>query len=656
VLDRIDLSVERGEVLALLGESGCGKSLTALSILRLLPTGGRITAGRLLLDGIDLAQLSEREMRALRGGRIGMIFQEPMTSLNPVMTIGAQIAEAISLHQPLRGRLALARAAELLQSVGIPDAERRLGQFPHQLSGGMKQRVMVAIALAGDPDLLIADEPTTALDVTIQAQVLELLERLRRERGLAILLITHDLGVAAGIADRVAVMYAGQIVETAPAASFFRSPCHPYSRKLFAALPDAGRRGRPLSLIPGTVPAPGTWSAGCRFAERCDRATSVCRQQVPAWTAPAPERGVRCHLFDQAGQTVPGDLGGGPVAEETVPDSTADVPTGEPLLRVSDLDVRYPVRGGPLRRVVGTLTAADGVSFEIHAGEVFALVGESGCGKTTVARSVVRLTDPAGGRIELAGTDLTALDGETLRAQRHAFQLIFQDPAASLNPRMRIGDILAEALAQAQGPASQSVASLLDMVGLDEGHARRYPHQLSGGQRQRVSIARALAVGPKLLVCDEPTSALDVSVQAQILNLLKRLQRELGLALLFISHDLAVVSWLADRIAVMYLGRIVEEGPAAAVMESPGHPYTQALLAAVPKMSPGQGRWQAPLGGELPSPVDRPSGCHFHPRCPHAMPVCRSTYPAIARVGPAHRVRCHLVESAVAWQGRRSRC
>jgi peptide/nickel transport system ATP-binding protein len=641
-VDGISFEIRAGETFALLGESGCGKSMTALALLRLLPKpAGQIVGGSVKLDGQELLALTERDMRAVRGGRIAMIFQEPMTSLNPVMTVGAQIAESVEQHKRLRGEALRRRVLELLTDVGIPDPERRYGEYPHQLSGGMKQRVMIAMALAGDPDLLIADEPTTALDVTIQAQVLDLIAGLQKQRGMAVLLITHDLGVVAGMADQVAVMYAGQLVECGPRERFFAAPQHPYSHKLFAALPDAAKRGQRLTVIPGSVPPLDQRFQGCRFAERCERAWEVCREREPGWFDITDGQSVRCHLADaslvpppQRAAAVQAAVAGSGASEDA-------------LLSLRDLKVHFPIQRGLFRRTVGYVRAVDGVSLEIPAGQTLALVGESGCGKTTVGRAILQLPRPTHGSVRFEDLELTQLGGEQLRRQRSKFQIIFQDPFSSMNPRMNVGDIVAEGMvAQAVGGTAaqrrRRVIELLEQVGLRPEHIRRYPHEFSGGQRQRICIARALAVNPRLIVCDEPTSALDVSVQAQILNLLRDLQHGLGLSYLFITHDISVVSFLAERVAVMYLGRIVEEGAVAEVLTRPLHPYTQALLSAVPSLDASGDRSIIRLQGDMPSPSNPPRGCHFHPRCPRAVPECRETYPATRDAGDGHRLACHL--------------
>ena len=650
-IDGISLDLVGGETYAIVGESGCGKSMTALSVLRLLPEAGQVVAGSVLLGGEDLLGLPEAAMRGVRGRRIAMIFQEPATSLNPVLTVGMQIGEVLERHTALRGAAARARMLELLEAVGIPDPARRLGEYAFQLSGGLKQRVMIAVALAADPDLLIADEPTTALDVTIQAQVLDLLSELQRRKGMAILLITHDLGVVAQMAHRVAVMYAGQIIESAAREQFFRAPLHPYSRKLFQALPGSASRGGDLAVIRGQVPPLTTQFHGCRFAERCDFAWARCRSEVPGLNAYGTGHQVRCHLYDRD-ETERRTAAALPAAQAlpASPGSEAALHGdggGSALLSVRGLKVHFPIRRGLLKRTVAQVRAVDGMSLELASGRTLALVGESGCGKTTAGKAILQLIRPSAGSVLFEGQELTRLHGRALRERRADFQLIFQDPYASLNPRMRVADILAEgmqALGVADTPAARTARMdrMLSQVGLNADAKLRYPHEFSGGQRQRIAIARALAVNPKLIVCDEPTSALDVSVQAQILNLLKQLQRDLGLAYLFITHNIAVVEYLAHEVAVMYLGRIVERGSVDEVLRTPQHPYTQALLSAVPTLDQTQERKIIRLQGELPSPANPPKGCHFHPRCPQAMPACKLDYPASVRTGGSHEVKCLL--------------
>ncbi|MEW6313696.1 MAG: ABC transporter ATP-binding protein [Pseudomonadota bacterium] len=649
-VDGVTFDIARGETFALLGESGCGKSLTALSIMRLLPEVGRIAGGLVRLqdgDALDLLALPETAMRNLRGKRMAMIFQEPAASLNPVMTVGEQIAEVLERHAGLRGEAQQQRVLELLDAVGISDAVRRARDYPFQMSGGMKQRVMIAIALACAPDLLIADEPTTALDVTIQAQVLELLRELQHKNGMALLLITHDLGVVAEMAHRVAVMYAGEIVEIASREQFFSRPLHPYTQKLFAALPQKGKAR--LATIPGTVPMLNREFPCCRFADRCEHAWALCREQAPAWTLLEGGRGVRCHLYEEH---VAGSAWSVAKSEEPEGTRMSHPPpvTRYPLLQVESLRVHFPIRKGVLQRVSGYVKAVDGVSFDIAAGRTLALVGESGCGKTTVGKSILRLIEPSAGTVRFGGENIGALRRDRMRMLRSQLQIIFQDPYASLNPRMRVAESIEEGMAALETVADAAarmrrVDELLAQVGLSAAMKYRYPHEFSGGQRQRIAIARALAVRPRLIVCDEPTSALDVSVQAQILNLLKQLQDELGLAYLFITHNIAVVEFLAHEVAVMYLGRIVECGSAEEILNTPRHPYTQALLSAAPRLESAGERRVIKLSGELPSPINPPPGCHFHPRCPHAMPQCRGEYPQASRFSATHHAHCYLYPS-----------
>lgn len=588
-VDALTLTLERGETFALVGESGCGKSMTALSLLRLLPDSGRISAGCVDLDGTDIAQLPEARMRDVRGKRISIIFQEPGTSLNPVMTVGRQIIEVIERHTPLRGTAAHAQALDWLQRVGIPEPERRIHNYPFQLSGGQKQRVMIAIALAAEPHILIADEPTTALDVTIQAQILDLLKELQAARNMALLLITHDLAVVKSMAHRVALMYAGQVIEVADAQDFFAQPLHPYAANLFGALPEFSKRGRALASIPGTVPPLNQAFTGCRFAERCTSAMPHCRNAPPELHLVRPDHAVRCILYRDATYDAPvqaRNLGGDGIAP-----ASAQV-SEEALLEVRDYCVWFPIRKGLLQRTVGYVKAVDGVSFSLAPGRTLALVGESGSGKTTVGKGILQLLRHNAhirGTATLQGQSLHQLQGAALRRVRRTAQIVFQDPFASLNPRMRVQDILAEGVASlcpevTATQRTQRLLALLDRVGLRPDVLARYPHEFSGGQRQRLAIARALAVEPQLIVADEPTSALDVSVQAQILNLLQELQQELGVAYLFITHNFGVVEYLAHDIAVMQNGRLVEMGTADAVLSHPQHAYTRTLLAAVPRL------------------------------------------------------------------------
>ena len=679
-VDGVSFDVLPGETFALVGESGCGKSMTALSIMRLLPDAGQVVGGSVELDGRDLMRLPESEMRDVRGRRAAMIFQEPALSLNAVMTAGEQIAEALRRHTDLAGDALDARVLELLEAVRIPDAKRRKDEYPFQFSGGMKQRVMIAMALACDPALLIADEPTTALDVTIQAQVLDVLRELQRSRRMSLMLITHDLGVVSGMAHRVAVMYAGQIVETASRDTFFSRPAHPYSRKLFDSLPSRGKRGDALAVIRGSVPALTGEFTGCRYADRCDYAWDRCRREAPPLYDAGDGQFARCHLYaaDAAGRadrgsriaegvrnsaehtaagenTIHPPLPAHPTERQTTRDPRPAVHEGHPppatshppLLQVSDLKVHFPIHKGLFKKVVAHVKAVDGVSIAIPAGRTLGLVGESGCGKTTVGKGILRLVEPTGGLVLFDGDDLARMTRGELRARRKDVQIIFQDPYSSLNPRLRIMETLEEGMVALGVGADRAerqarVEALLAEVGLNPEVKYRYPHEVSGGQRQRIAIARALSVEPRLIVCDEPTSALDVSVQAQILNLLRDLQRRKGLAYLFITHNISVIEFLAHEVAVMYLGRIVEHGEVGEVLSAPRHPYTRALLSAVPSVDPATKREVIRLQGDLPSPVNPPEGCHFHPRCPSAFSPCRSQYPRSISFTETHSCRCYL--------------
>ncbi len=657
IVDGISFAIAEGETFALLGESGCGKSMTALSMMRLLPDGVVNSSGKVVLGDASLLDLPEREMRRVRGGQMAMIFQEPGLSLNPVMTVGAQIAEVLELHCKHEAVESVSsRCVTLLEQVGIPDPQRRVEEYPFQLSGGMKQRVMIAMALAGSPRLLVADEPTTALDVTIQAQVLQLLRDTQQAARMAMLLITHDLGVVAEMAHSVGVMYAGQVVEQASREQLFAQPLHPYTQKLFAALPGRVRRNQPLVAIPGSVPPLGSIRQGCRFAPRCDRAWAVCTESSPTWNVLSDGRGVRCHLYADQVMGVEESEGQGKSASFASGNDQGDEATSNSdrtpsLLSVSNLKVHFPIRKGILKRVTGHVMAVDGVSLEIPAGHTLALVGESGCGKTTLGKALLQLIKPTAGSVQFGGREVIGQDNAKLARRdlsqmRGEMQMVFQDPYASLNPKMRVAEILEEGMSAlnigTNSAARQAhIDILLEKVGLASTDKWRYPHEFSGGQRQRIAIARALAVSPQLLICDEPTSALDVSVQAQILNLLKALQQELNLSYLFITHNLSVVEYLAHEICVMYLGRIVERGTAEQVLRSPAHPYTRALLSAVPRID-GQRREYVRLEGDLPSPTAPPPGCHFAPRCSLAKQACNEAYPPAVELSSSHTAHCYF--------------
>jgi len=638
-VDGLDLRVAPGEVLGLVGESGSGKSVTALAIMGLLPMpAARIVAGSVQFAGADLLRLDRTALRRLRGAAVSMIFQEPMTSLNPVLTVGHQMTETIIAHERLGLRAARERAIDLLAKVGIAAPVRRMAEYPHRLSGGTRQRVMIAMALACGPKLLIADEPTTALDVTIQAQILDLLRALQSEFRMAVLLITHNLGVVAEFADRLTVMYAGRAMEEGPVEQVFAAPVHPYTIGLMASMPPLERRMVRLAAIPGVIPTGAAMPPGCRFAPRCAHAMPQCSEAVPELRAVAPGRASSCLRNGEFDPSLA-------IAGESPRGVAAAAPSDEPLLTVDDLSKRFSVGGeGLLRRRAGVIHAVDAVSFSVRPRETLALVGESGCGKTTTAQLVLGLYSPSAGRVLFDGVDVSGA-----HAGRRGLQIVFQDPAGSLDPRMITGEIIAEPLAilgWARGARDRRVRELLDLVGLPADSAARYPHEFSGGQRQRIAIARALAPAPKLIVCDEPVSALDVSIQAQILNLLHDLQDEFGLAYLFISHDLGVVRQVADRVAVMYLGRIVEVADADRLFLGPRHPYTQALLAAVPSIARGRQARRAAAGGDVPDPLARPSGCGFRTRCPRATELCGTQEPALEPVGAAsHLVACHFREA-----------
>jgi oligopeptide/dipeptide ABC transporter ATP-binding protein len=693
--------------------------MTGRSIMAVLPPGGSIVNGSIKLAGRELVGLRDEELRRIRGNDVAMVFQDPLTSLDPTKTIGYQVAEPVRLHRGVSKSAALERAAEVLALVGLPKPKERLGDYPHQLSGGLRQRVMIAMALACEPKLLIADEPTTALDVTIQAQILTLLRDLKDRLGMAMLLITHDMGVIAGHADRVNVMYAGRVAETADAVELFESMHHPYTQALLASIPTLGQDSRTaLHAIPGLPPDLSHPPAGCRFAARCTRADDKCRAEEPMLTGPTdhlfacwhPVSGpLQLGLIGTAGPSA-ADTGLGtgvtaaeaggvelvedvPVAEDDsilsadqpadeladdsayepaeeqpangVPVVTAtDRPAadrmpghagssknkpGVPLLELRDLVREYPVTAGAvLQRRVGSVKAVSGVSLAVPAGQTLGLVGESGCGKTTIGKMIVGLEKPDGGAVLLDGVDVSAMRGGELRRARRDLQLMFQDPYSSLDPRMRVGSIIREPMQiQRMGSSRQQqerVFELLSEVGLPRNAVERYPHEFSGGQRQRIGLARALTLNPRLIVADEPVSALDVSIRAQVLNLMKRLQATHGLTFVVISHDLAVVKYMADQIGVMYLGKLVELGSGEDVYQRAAHPYTAGLIATIPTPEPSVERAKtgAAIKGELPSPVNPPSGCRFRTRCPLAQERCAQEEPPLRSFGPGHIAACHF--------------
>jgi oligopeptide/dipeptide ABC transporter ATP-binding protein len=713
----IDMRVEAGETLGIVGESGCGKSMTGLSIMGLLPPGGSIVSGSIKLDGRELVGLKQEELRHVRGNEIAMIFQDPLTSLDPTKTIGYQVAEPVRLHRGVSKSDALDRAVEVLSLVGLPKPKERLGDYPHQLSGGLRQRVMIAMALANEPKLLIADEPTTALDVTIQAQILALLKDLKERLGMAMLLITHDMGVIAGHADRVNVMYAGRVVETAEVHELFSEMHHPYTQALLASIPQLDQdASKALHAIPGLPPDLANPPQGCRFAARCSRASDKCRTEEPSLSGKTYEHRFSCwHPVDgplvlaaigtsgpdavstglagsdtesvreaSAGDEVgladdaplegvapaSGEVTEEPQVAETIVvaaglEVTADgqlqvaarkveavAVNGEglaPLLELRNLVKEFPITAGAvLQRKVGAVHAVSDVTFSVPAGTTFGLVGESGCGKTTIGKLIVALEKPNSGSVTLGGVDVSKLHGGELRRKRRDLQLMFQDPHSSLDPRMRVGTIIGEPLSIQQMGSKRAqqerVYELLGEVGLPRTSVERYPHEFSGGQRQRIGLARALTLNPRLIVADEPVSALDVSIRAQVLNLMKRLQVSHGLTYVVISHDLAVVKYMADQIGVMYLGKLVELGSGQDIYERAAHPYTAGLIATIPTPKPSAERAKegAAIRGELPSPVNPPSGCRFRTRCQFAQERCAAEEPKLRSFGPGHVAACHF--------------
>ena len=645
-VDGLSLTIRPGQRLGIVGESGSGKSTVAMAVLGLLGPPGTITAGSIRLGDLELAGAADDVLRQVRGGRISMVFQDALGSLNPVKTIAYQLLEAIKLHTDARGDAAVDRAVELLAEVGVQTPRQRLEQYPHEFSGGMRQRVMIAMALASDPELLIADEPTTALDVTTQASVIDLLHRLAEQRQMAVMLITHDLGIIAGFAQDVLVMYAGAPVEYGTVDDVFERAGHPYSQALIAAVPRLGdARATTLPSIPGVLPRADSIPGGCRFAPRCrlsgDRA--ICVTQRPAFDMHDAAARVACHFVDESTATA------GVLLKEEIALGAPSV--GDALLVVGDLAKDYRARSGGGSRK-GWLRAVEGVSFEIRSGESLGLVGESGSGKSTVARLLLGLTERTRGEVAFDGRPLEARHGGIAAEQRGRVQMIFQDPGDSLDPLMTIDKIVAEPLMLLDRRAARKnrgrVPELLDLVGLGADFGKRRPLQLSGGQRQRVAIARALATHPALIVCDEAVSSLDVSVRAQILNLLMDLQRRLALSYLFISHDLSTVRHVCDRVAVMYGGQFVEVATADEIFAAPQHPYTIALLSAVPIPDPTleRERRRIRLEGELPDLTEPVPGCIFASRCWKAEERCHSERPDLTERGAtANRTACHFPEN-----------
>ncbi len=636
-VDDFSLSIEPGECVGLVGESGCGKTTTGLAVIRLLPGSGAITAGRIMLDGIDLSTLSEAEMQSQRGRTVALIPQDPMSSLNPTTKIGRQIGEGLRIHFGASEAEARTRALEVLEMVEMPRPAERLDQYPFELSGGLRQRVIIAMGLVCRPKLLIADEPTTALDVTIQAQILDILDNLRRELHMGVLLITHDMGVIAGHTDRVVVMYGAKKAEEAPTRELFGSMRHPYTQALLASMPSMETSSRQkLTSIPGMPPDLRGTIVGCRFAPRCTFASDECRTTEPPMTSDSKGSYACFHPVQGAAPVIIRD-------HEEFNKSTIGQ---QVILRTEGLTKEFPIKGGLIRHKVGAIRAVTNVSFTIREGETLGLVGESGCGKTTIGRMLAGLEMPTSGQVYFDDQLVSARGYRPSKLDRRARQMMFQDPYSSLNPRMKVAQILSEPLMiQHEGTKAQQgqrTRELLESVGLDPLAGDRYPHEFSGGQRQRIGFARALALNPRLIIADEPVSALDVSIQAQILNLMKDLQRIHNLSYVMVSHDLAVVYYMADTIAVMYLGVIVEIGDAESVFRSPAHPYTQGLLDAVPVPDPFAPTRAHRVVGELPSSVNPPSGCRFRTRCANAQDICANEEPTLRYFDERQQAACHF--------------
>jgi peptide/nickel transport system ATP-binding protein len=649
-VDGVSFQVLPGETLGIVGESGSGKSVTALSVIRLLQDQSRIASGQIDFKDRDIVKMSESEVRSLRGGEIAMVFQDPMTSLNPVKRISDQLVEAMVVHGRHDRPSALRRAIELLARMGITAPERAIAGFPHQFSGGMRQRVMLAMGFSNEPVLLLADEPTTALDVTIQAQILDLLRELNADFGAAIVLISHDLGVIANVCSRVVVMYGGEVVEEGPTEALLSDPRHPYTWALLNAAPRLDRTvngDRRLTTIEGVPPDPMHWPKGCRFAQRCPFRVDKCDEH-PELLPVDSERRARCWIT-QDGQALPARDPARAAREAPAAVRKQVDEALTPVLAIRDLVKHFPVPKETLFSPRQVVHAIDGVDLTVYRGETVGLVGESGCGKSTLARLIARIHTPDSGSIEFEGREVAFATPAQMRPLRRKMQMIFQDPYASLNPRMTVAQILGEpvrfhGLATSERELRKRVDELLGLVNLPLSAATKYPHEFSGGQRQRISIARALAVAPEFIIADEPISSLDVNIQAQIINLLIDLQARLGLTYLFIAHDLAVVKHICDRIVVLYLGKVMEIATSESLFAAPLHPYTRSLIAAVPipDVAVERLRQRNLLQGEPPSALAPPSGCRFRTRCPLAQDICARETPPLSEHRPGQFAACHF--------------
>jgi peptide/nickel transport system ATP-binding protein len=660
----VSFEVKRGEIVGIVGESGCGKSTVAASVLRLLPPNGQITGGHIWFKGMDITSATEDQMREFRGLESSMIFQDPMTSLNPVFSIESQMVDALEAHNKHLGRNEIhQRTIHMLERVGIPDAAERIKGYPHEYSGGMRQRVMIAIALLANPSFMIADEPTSALDVTLEAQILDLIRGLREEFGTGILYISHDLGIMAQLCDRIIIMYAGNIVESGDVYEIFDNPKHPYTQALLNSHPSRKFNREHLTTIPGQVPSLRELPQGCKFAPRCQVAESICHNTEPLFVQ-AGERKVLCHIYDPrysqhwigspTNKPSTGMVPGNELKPANIAHQVTQPDEGGFLLTIRGLQVHFQDRIGLLGHTIGqkrgVVRAVDGVDLEIRRGETLGLVGESGSGKTTLGRTILRLENQTSGQTILLGEDISHIPEAKMRPLRARMQMIFQDPCSSLSPRMKVSAILTEPFRIHKIPINYSakVMELLSMVGLSTEQADKYPHELSGGQARRVGIARALALNPEFLVADEPTAGLDVSVAASILNLLKYLREQLNLTYMIITHNLNVISFIANRVGVMYLGRLVELGATRDIFNHPKHPYTEALISAISVPDPRLREFQNQriiLKGEIPSPKNPPSGCHFHPRCRYAEEKCLREVPILElKDGSDHWVACHFPE------------